>query len=144
MAAHFKRHLFCQNPIYNCGVIGVESWTKSHIFAVIFAASTGPHPRWRRKPCNGLFHETKCLAPHLSPLHVQISAVSSWRSCKRSWPPTAPRPWCSVSICRSWRRFSCRLDRSSTRCRIEDQSNWSLFEKCNTCNLVFERGWHSW
>ena len=55
MVIAFKRHLFCQNPIYNCGVIGVESQTISHTFAVIFAA-TGPHPRCRprRKPCNGL------------------------------------------------------------------------------------------
>ena len=51
MSIPFKGRLFCQNPMYNCGVIGVESWTISHTFAVIFAA-TAPHPRWRRKPCN--------------------------------------------------------------------------------------------
>ena len=32
----------------------VDSWRISHTFAVIFAA-TAPHPRWRQKPCNGLF-----------------------------------------------------------------------------------------
>ena len=31
----------------------VDSWRISNTFAVIFAA-TAPHPRWRRKPCNGL------------------------------------------------------------------------------------------
>ena len=25
MPVPFKRHLFCQNPMYSCGVIGVES-----------------------------------------------------------------------------------------------------------------------
>ena len=49
----FKGRLFCQNPMYNCGVIGVESWTISHTFTEIFDA-TAPHPRWRQKPCNGL------------------------------------------------------------------------------------------
>ena len=53
MSIRFKRHLFGQNPIYNCGAIGIESWTISHRFAVIFAP-TAPHQRWRRKPCNGL------------------------------------------------------------------------------------------
>ena len=56
MSIPFKGRLFCQNPMYNCGVIDVESWTISHTFAVIFAA-TAPHPRWRRKPCNGLLYE---------------------------------------------------------------------------------------
>ena len=39
--------------MYHCVVIGVESLTMSHTFAVIFAA-TAPHSRWRWKPCNGL------------------------------------------------------------------------------------------
>ena len=53
MSIPFKGHIFCQNPMYNRGVIGVESLTISHTFAVIFAA-TAPHPRWRWKPCNAL------------------------------------------------------------------------------------------
>ena len=32
----------------------VDSWSIFYTFAVIFAA-TAPHPRWWRKPCNGLF-----------------------------------------------------------------------------------------
>ena len=46
MSVPFERHLFCQNPMYDCGVIGVESRTIPHTFAVIFAA-TAPYPRWR-------------------------------------------------------------------------------------------------
>ena len=64
--------------MYNCGVIGIESWTISHTFAVIFAA-TAPHPRWRRKPCNGLLSSNtwyeghrnkKCASSSVSNLQV--------------------------------------------------------------------------
>ena len=42
-----------KNILYNCGFIGIEIRTISHTFAVILAA-TAQHPRWRRKPSNGL------------------------------------------------------------------------------------------
>ena len=59
MSVPFKRRLFSQNSMYNCGVIGIESWTISHTFAVIFAV-TVPHPRWQWKRCSGLL---SCLIP---------------------------------------------------------------------------------
>ena len=42
--------------MHNCGVIGVESWTISYTFAVIFSA-TAPHPGWHWKPCSGLLSD---------------------------------------------------------------------------------------
>ena len=56
MSVPFKRHIFCQNPMYNCRVISIESWTITHTFPVIFTA-TAPHPRWGQKPCNGLLRQ---------------------------------------------------------------------------------------
>ena len=52
-----KRHNFWQIPLYNSGVTRFESWTISHTFAVILAA-TAPPPRWRRKPWKGLYRKS--------------------------------------------------------------------------------------
>ena len=79
MSIPFKGRLFCQNPMYNCGVIGVESWTISHTFAVIFAAAA-PHPRWRQKPCNGLFF---CINPFLFCCHVSCIETSYENSLQK-------------------------------------------------------------
>ena len=65
----FKRHLFCQNPMYNCGVIGVKTdRTTFNTFAVIVPA-TAPHPRWRRKPCNALSSTACYVAATVFLLH---------------------------------------------------------------------------
>ena len=67
-----KRHVFCQTPLYNSGVTRFESWTISHTFAVILAA-TAPPPRWRRKPWKGLLSCLVFLAKSV------ISLLQFWK-----------------------------------------------------------------
>ena len=92
MSVPFKGHPFCQNPM--CGVIGVKSWTICHTFAVIFAA-TAPHPRWRLKPCNGLFQaradKSRCSEPgRCDTLAMQASVNAEqigWNNTNKNHSP---------------------------------------------------------
>ena len=60
------RHDFCQTPLYNSRVTKFESWTISHTFAVILAA-TRPPPRWRGKPWKGLLKFSRTKTASCSP-----------------------------------------------------------------------------
>ena len=110
MSIPFKRYLLCQNPMYNYGVIGIESWTISHTFTVIFA-TTAPHPRWRRKPCNGLLmYESNPRVPMPPPPGWPLGI---WHFFFRSnSPPCRPFLWSNAPLPRDFLGVKCLAPRA--------------------------------
>ena len=66
MSVPFKKHLFCQ---IRCITAELSTLKVEQYPIHVIIAAISPHPRWRRKPCNGLLEPKKWVQSRLIENH---------------------------------------------------------------------------